>query len=358
MNNYLFRFMVLGLLPLYLSGCSHRGSQRDIVFPSSFVVDTLYPVTSVKSQGRSSNCWAYSMASFFETEYLQCFPKDTLEISAEYIVRRNYELRFDDFCRTYGDTKKLSRGGLGHTFLRATRAYGLLPLSDYRADTLRADYTKLMKSIRKLARNALSSPSARIENRHRLTSLLDEKMGKLPMKEGNVDSRYAALLFLRRFPASGKQYIQLTSFMDSPYYRNRLLHLPDNTEQVPFYNIPLDQLINLMKAALENGYTFVWDGDISEPGFSVRKGIAVLPQTALVNDSTRLEGYLSGETTDNHMMHIVGMAHDENGESFFIAKNSYGKKGAYHGYIYLSETYVRLKTISILLDEKSLKLIQ
>ena len=54
-------------------------------------------------------------------------------------------------------------------------------------------------------------------------------------------------------------------------------------------------------------------------------------------------------------MHIVGTANDKFGKTYFITKNSWGSKNACGGFIYLSEDFVKYKTVSILLHKDLLE---
>ena len=60
------------------------------------------------------------------------------------------------------------------------------------------------------------------------------------------------------------------------------------------------------------------------------------------------------QTTDDHLMHCVGLAKSKNGKKFYIMKNSWGKVGPYDGYTYMSETYLIMKTVSIMLNKNGL----
>lgn len=340
--------LALLLFTVAISSCSLRHKHVD--FPTyTFTIDTLYPATKVKHQGKSSNCWAYAVASLFETERM-ILHKDTIHLSPEYIVRQKYQAQFDHYCNTNGK-EQICKGGLGHSFIRTFRTAGILPWQEYDSCYRhRPDYSDLLKHIRSLARKAVSDRSQRDSYRSQLVALLDERMGTVPDSFSHRGRMFTPHSFAQSLPAAHHGYIELTSFTNYPYHTYCQLDLPDNWEHLPFYNLPLDQLIEVMTDALQQGTTFVWDGDVSEPSFSPRKGIAFCTPEMQVSDQARLDAFLSGETTDDHMMHIVGLAHNQAGERFFIAKNSYGVIGPYKGYIYLSENYVRLKTISILID--------
>jgi bleomycin hydrolase len=53
-------------------------------------------------------------------------------------------------------------------------------------------------------------------------------------------------------------------------------------------------------------------------------------------------------------MHITGIARDGSGNRYYITKNSWGVTGARDGYVYMSEAYVRAKTISVLVNANAL----
>jgi len=118
--------------------------------------------------------------------------------------------------------------------------------------------------------------------------------------------------------------------------------------------------------ALEQGYTVAWDGDVSEKGFSAREGLAVLPEDpdrpdlftkpgkeVTVTQELRQQAFMNFSTTDDHLMHIVGMAHDSNGTKYYIVKNSWGKIGPYGGVVYISEAYFRMKTIAVTMHKSA-----
>lgn len=182
----------------------------------------------------------------------------------------------------------------------------------------------------------------------------------------------------------------LTSFTHKPYYEEFEIEVPDNWEHARMYNLPLDEMMEAMNHALKNGYTVCWDGDVSERGFSFKNGVAINPDVnnvdayqesdrarwgqldqkerlnevyhfkqpypeIKVTPEIRQAGYESFTTTDDHMMHITGIAKDQNGTQYYITKNSWAADGnRFGGYLNMSESFVRAKTIYILTHKDAL----
>src|SRR5690606_15080128 len=124
-----------------------------------------------------------------------------------------------------------------------------------------------------------------------------------------------------------------------------------------YYNLPIDELMEVMFHAIENGYTICWDGDTSERTFSHSRGLAELPrkQRGQVDQDMRQESFYNRTTTDDHLMHIVGLSSDNGGRTSFYTKNSWGdSSNNLGGYLHMTEEYVRLKTIAILVHKDSI----
>jgi aminopeptidase C len=73
-----------------------------------------------------------------------------------------------------------------------------------------------------------------------------------------------------------------------------------------------------------------------------------------VTQEMRQEAFDRWETTDDHGMHIVGTAKDQRGAKYFIVKNSWGEYGKYKGYFYASETFVKYKTMNIMINKNAI----
>jgi bleomycin hydrolase len=61
------------------------------------------------------------------------------------------------------------------------------------------------------------------------------------------------------------------------------------------------------------------------------------------------------QTTDDHGMLLTGIATDQNGNEYYIVKNSWGSdEHKYHGLLYASKPYVRLKTMDIMVHKDAI----
>ena len=148
-------------------------------------------------------------------------------------------------------------------------------------------------------------------------------------------------------------------------------------------------MINTLDNALANGYAVDWAADISEKGFSYRKGVAIVPSDDIndlpagdrekwdklskkekdaliytfenpkpekkITQEIRQEGFDNYTTTDDHGMEICGTFKDQNGTKYYKIKNSWGTDNSkYIGYFFASETYMRYKTIAIIVNKKAI----
>lgn len=106
------------------------------------------------------------------------------------------------------------------------------------------------------------------------------------------------------------EYIALTANAEEPYYQDVDIDLPDNWMHDRFYNIPMDSLLAKTIRAVHQHHGVCWES----------KG---------------------------HAMAIVGIAHDDEGQKYFIMKNSWGTDGPYGGLEYISYKFFRKKTVAV-----------
>jgi bleomycin hydrolase len=161
--------------------------------------------------------------------------------------------------------------------------------------------------------------------------------------------------------------MNITSFSHHPFGTSFVLEVPDNFSRGFFYNVPIEDLRRAVETAVVAGYSVAWDADVSEKGFSFKNGMALLPaegeedklwteqiQEAIVTQESRQKGFDNQTTTDDHLMHIVGLATDQFGEKYFVIKNSWGTNNLYGGRQYISMAYFKAKTIAILVHRDAI----
>ena len=198
---------------------------------------------------------------------------------------------------------------------------------------------------------------------------MDIYLGKNPKSFQFEGKTYTPKSFQEMTKIKPEDYVTITSFTHEPFYKDFILNIPDNFSNGSMHNVTLDEFENAIKHALENGYTVELDTDVSERSFSSKQGVAVIPE----DDSKQAEAVISirpekkitpeyrqqefenYNTTDDHLMHITGLAKDQNGTTYYKTKNSWGSEGrGYGGYVYISSAFVRLKSISITLHKDAL----
>ena len=211
--------------------------------------------------------------------------------------------------------------------------------------------------------------------RDAVEGVLDAYIGQIPESFEYKGKTYTPKTFAESLGIKTSDYVELTSFTHHPSGSTFALEIPDNWAHNQYRNVSLNELMGTLDNALAKGYTVAWDGDVSEKEFSRKEGIAILPlvdwddktedeqkETCKkpepekeVTQAMRQEYFDNYTTTDDHLMHITGVANDQNGKRYYITKNSWGTKDRGHeGHVYMSEAYVRAKTIAILLHSDGL----
>ncbi|MDT0556608.1 aminopeptidase C [Patiriisocius hiemis] len=327
--------------------------------------------TPVISQGRTGTCWSFSTSSFLESEIIR-LTGNQIDLSEMYTVRNTYPKKAENFVMRQGKAQ-FSEGGLAHDVINSVAKYGLVPqeafdgLSDNETNHNHAEMVAVLKSM---LTTYVDNPGRKLSKKwkHAVEGVLDVYLGKNVTQFTYKGKQYTPKSFLELTKINPRDYVTITSFTHAPFYKTFILNIPDNWSYGSFYNVPLDELMNTIDYALKNGYTVELDCDVSERTFSSKDGVAVIPKDAN-NNAKALQGiypemnitqeYRQDEfenytTTDDHLMHVTGILQDQNGTTYYKVKNSWGtdeSRNANGGYVYFSEAYMRLKTISIMVHK-------
>jgi len=322
------------------------------------VVDN--PSTTLKNQGRTGTCWCFATISFLESELIR-MGKPAMNLSEMYVVRNTYKSRFFDNYLRRGNGN-LGPGSVSHTATNTIARCGIMPEEAYPGidyDSPGHNHSELQGYINGLAEIPVKAKKVSPESRELLDALLDVYLGEVPETFVYLGQEYTPLTFLDHLGLNMDDYVEITSYTHHPFYEQVPVEIPDNWEHERYYNVPLHEFMAIADYALEKGYTLAWDGNISRD-FSQENGVAVVPgndpsaDEVEVTQEIRQQWYETFQTTDDHLMHVTGIAHDQYGEKFYITKNSWGETGKYKGFVHMSENYFRGKCIGFMIHKDAI----
>ena len=364
--NKIFKLIILLLL------VSTLANSQDSVY--IFTMKKEIACTPVKNQSSSSTCWCFSGIAVFESELLR-MGKEPYDLSEMYIVRHTYEKKAEMYTRMHGSSS-FSGGGEYGDLIEGSREVGLLP--DVAYPGLNYGETKhnhrelgaVLKGFMDGLLKSLKLTTAWIPG---FNGILDAYLGEIPATFSYDGKTYTPVSFMKELGINPDDYICLTSFTHHPFYEPFVLELPDNWAAGLFYNLPLDEFMQVIDNAITNGYTVGWASDMSDKGFSMKEGVAIVPEknwnemtedeTANVFTEPKPEKVITQEmrqtefdnysTTDDHGMQIMGLATDQEGNTYYKVKNSWGITGKYEGFLFVSKPFVALRTTNIMVNKNA-----
>lgn len=381
------------------AGLAANAQKAKVDFPEyKFTTVLENPVTSIKDQHRSGTCWAYSAISFVESEVIRINnitdPEKYPDFSEFFVVSHSYSDRADKYVMLDGNLT-FGAGSQGEDVLDVIRLYGLVPQAEMTGMNYGSDLpaqSELDAVLRAYIDAVVKNPNRVLTTawKRGFQAILDEYLGEYP-KTFVVDGvEYTPESYRDALNFNPDDYVTLTSYTHHPFYTYFPFEVADNWRWDQFYNVPIDEMMEILDYALENGYTISWGADVSEPGFT-RDGLAILVDVSASNNSgsdqerwvgksedkqakakakkagknnpivelvptqeTRQTGFMNKTITDDHGMQIYGIAKDQWGGKYYLVKNSWGETGKYKGVWYASEAFVKGQTLDIAIHKSAL----
>lgn len=367
-------------------------AQNEEAKPEGYIFTDIkrLPVTSVKSQDRAGTCWSWSTISLLESEMIR-MGKDSVNLAPLYVVWHTYKEKADKYVRMHGYLN-FGQGGAAADVTQMIKKYGIVPIEIYDGLNYGEEvhaHGELDAVLAGYLKGVIANGNKRLSTawKRGFDGVLNAYLGEIPEKFTYKGKEYSPMSYYKSTGLNMDDYISLTSFTHHPFYEPFALEVPDNWIGEVSYNLPINELMDVLDKAIDKGYSFAWGSDVSEKGFS-RDGIAVVPtanvkemsdaeitkwvamskkekeaqlhkldkpgQEKEITQEMRQAGFNNYETTDDHGMHVVGKAVDQIGNKYFIVKNSWGKYNKHDGYLYASYPFVAYKTTTIMIHKDAL----
>ena len=345
--------------------------------------------TSIKDQSRSGTCWSFSGLAFLESEILKN-GGEVVDLSEIWIVRHCYEQKAEKFVRLHGKLN-FAQGGATHDVLNTIEEFGIVPEEVYRGlnyGTEKHNLYEVDAALLGYLEGVIKQKTLTPVWKDGFNAILDVYFGPKVEKFTYKGKEYTPKSFAESLPVDLSDYVSFTSFTHHPFYTQFAIAVPDNWAWGLSYNVPLDEMMQIMDASLDAGHSIYWATDVSEKGFSRQLAIGVVPTVKLENlegteaerwgkmtpqerdaalysfskptaelditQQMRQKAYDNYETTDDHGMVIIGTATDQKGNPYFKVKNSWDIRPPYDGYYYFSRPYVEYKTMSFMVNKKAI----
>lgn len=346
-------------------------------------------ITPVKNQNRSGTCWCYSTMSFLEAEILRAGGAP-VHLSEMWIVRHTFMEKAEKYVRMHGEIN-FAEGGAAHDVTEGIAKYGIVPFEAYPGlnyGTDKPDFSELTPVLKSFLDTVIKGRKLSTAWKRAFNALLDEYFGPMPETFVYEGKEYTPASFAASLPIRMDDYIDITSFTHHPFYTKFIIEIPDNWMWGEAYNLPLDEMMQVVDHALANGYPLAWGTDVSEKGFSRTKALGIIPEADLdgmsgteaerwgklterekeaalykfdkpgkertITQQMRQEAFDNYETTDDHGMVIVGTATDQIGNPYYKVLNSWDAMPPYGGYYYFSRPFVEYKTTDIMVNKRAL----
>jgi bleomycin hydrolase len=338
-------------------------------FPSNKSDYTLLWHTPSHSQGNAGTCWAYGGTSYFESEVNRLHGKE-VRISEIYTVYWEYVEKARLFVQTRGKSN-FSQGSQANAVTKTFSLYGAVPEKEYTGLLQGRKYHSHEKMFNEMHAFLISVKENNNWNEEAvittIKSIMNHYIDLPPTKFTWEGVEYTPKTWLTDYlQINTNDYIDVLSLLQEEFGENATYPVPDIWWDCSnYYNMPLNDFINLLNKSLKAGYSVAIGGDVSESGFVRQSQAAVIPSYDIlpenITDDARQFRFSNHSTTDDHIMHIVGYTNYKGNIWYLVKDSSSGSRNndpnaSEFGYYFMREDYIKLKIMTFTVHKDMLQL--
>ncbi len=380
---------MLAVATLFATSVQAEEEKKDSTAGYEFTTIKECAITPIKNQNRSSTCWSFSAVAFLESELLRT-GKGEHDLSEMFIVHHCLTEKAEKYVRLQGSLN-FAPGGSFDDVLCVLNDHGAVPeeiMNGLNYGEEKHMHNEMDKVLKSFVDVIIKQDKLTTAWKSGFAGIVNSYLGEVPEEFTYNGVNYTPKSYAASLGLKQEDYISLTSYTHQPFYEPFVLEIPDNWRWSYSYNLPIDELMEVIENAVMSGYTVAWGSDVSEKGFT-RDGIAVAPVVSIDGTSgsdqarwvglsrtekaskfeemiaapceeivatqeMRQAAYDNYETTDDHGMLIYGIAKDQTGKKYYMVKNSWSDENKYKGTWYVSENFVRYKTMNIVVSKEVL----
>lgn len=311
------------------------------------------------SQGNAGTCWAYGGTSFFESEHKR-LGGDAVKLSETHTVYWEYVEKARRYVEKRGESH-FTQGSQVNAVTRMIKLHGAVPNDVYSGLPKDREYhthAEMMKEMKTYLKHVKASAAWNEEKViSTIKSIMHHYIGEPPSEFEFKGKKYTPETFRDTYlKFDVDNYVDIMSTIEFPYNEQAIYKVPDNWWKCDTYwNLSLDDYMDLLNTALENGYSIVIGGDVGESGFSRNTNAAVIPDFDIasknIDANAREFRFDNNSTSDDHIMHIIGYQKFK-GDMWYLVKDSssgsrnVGEDSDKFGYYFMHEEYIKLKILT------------
>ncbi len=309
----------------------------------------------------TGTCWSFATTSFLESEILRQYGKK-IKLSEMYTAYHEYLLKARRFVAERGDSY-IAQGSESNAVVRVWQEFGAIPRDIYPGVTRLDGYFQHETMISEIEayldwieQQGLWDIIL-VENSMKV--IMDRYLGTPPEHFIYEGLEYTPRQFLEEVLwIDLDDYVCLLSNMKYPFHEYCEFEVPDNWWfDSTYYNVPLDEFYAVVGKALDEGYSVLLGGDISEPGIEPLEDAAIIPAfdipAAGIGQAARELRIDNETTTDDHLIHVVGHTRVGRDNWFLIKDSGSGAQlGQHKGYYFYREDYIKMKMLMVMVHKQ------